>query len=84
MSVNAFADLSLEEFRQSYLGLTVSQPRSVQTTIRKYKKVEDEVQIDWKQLGKVTRVKNQEMCGSCWAFCTVGALESAYSIKNGI
>lgn len=32
--------------------------------------------IDWRNMGVVSPVKDQKSCGSCWAFAAVGAVES--------
>ena len=38
--------------------------------------------IDWRDSFKVSSVKDQGQCGGCWAFSSVGAVESAWAIKH--
>ena len=38
--------------------------------------------VDWRKEYKVSSVKNQAQCGGCWAFSSVGAVESAWAIKH--
>lgn len=39
--------------------------------------------VDWRLMGAVTPVKDQAVCGSCWSFGTVGAVEGAHFLKTG-
>ena len=39
--------------------------------------------FDWRMFGGVTPAKDQRDCGTCWAFCAVGAYESYMLIYDG-
>ncbi len=38
---------------------------------------------DWRTMGKVTPVKDQSSCGTCWIFGTIGAFEARILVEEG-
>jgi C1A family cysteine protease len=93
---NKFSDLSVEEFRFMYLmnrtshnigALAVScLANGVTAEQQGYRAGVNAVptSFDWRVKQKVSPVKDQGQCGSCWTFSTSGCLESAYAIKNNV
>jgi cathepsin F len=90
-AVNKFSDLSAEEFRELYLlpkapADFVAQACLAKGVTKRFEASEEALpsSINWVTQGKVSPIKDQGQCGSCWTFSTSGAIESAYAIKNGV
>ncbi|XP_065226287.1 cathepsin L isoform X2 [Planococcus citri] len=78
--VNEFADLSKSEFTQYYLGLKPNGDNIEKQASIPNVRIPSE--FDWRTHNAVTPVKNQGMCGSCWAFSVTGNIEGQYAIKH--
>jgi C1A family cysteine protease len=85
LRLNLFADLTGQEFKHKYTGCArVETDRQLieENTIR-FEAIEAPGDVDWRNKGVVTPVKNQQQCGSCWTFSTTGVLEGYYALNNG-
>jgi len=80
MGVNQFADMTAGEFAawvnqgKPRLPTAFDIPAYVPTGVA------PPTSFDWRDQKKVSPVKDQAQCGSCWAFSTVGTLESWFAI----
>ncbi|XP_070163410.1 uncharacterized protein [Polyergus mexicanus] len=83
--VNMFADISREEFRSRYLGLRpdLRSENDIPLPKAEIPDIELPPKFDWREKGVVTSVKDQGMCGSCWAFSVTGNVEGQYALKHG-
>jgi len=77
-----YSDLTVEEFKISVLGYLPSENRPNVGVLSEGPKTAPQT-WDWRKQYKVTPVRNQGQCGSCWSFATTGTLEGANFLKWG-